>query len=58
MHLTGNAVLDKFRANAGFALEQQNIDQTIQMVQGLADMDDVNALMDVVTVPQPSPVKG
>lgn len=58
MHLTGDAVLDKFRGNAGYALDQQNIDQTIQMVQGLADMADVNALMDVVTVPQPSPVKG
>jgi 2-methylcitrate dehydratase PrpD len=58
LHLTGDAVLDKFRANAGFALERQEIDQTIQMVQNLAAMDDVNALMEVVTVPQPSPVKG
>jgi 2-methylcitrate dehydratase PrpD len=49
MHLTGDAVIDKFRANAGFVLDQEKIGKCIQVVQRLETLDDVNALMDVVT---------
>ena len=51
MHLTGDAVIDKFRANASFVLDQEKIGQGLQLVQGLEDLEDVNALMDAVTLP-------
>jgi 2-methylcitrate dehydratase PrpD len=51
MHLTGDAVVDKFRANASAVLDQEKIGQGMQLVQGLEDLEDVNALMDTVTVP-------
>ncbi|MEE9533396.1 MAG: MmgE/PrpD family protein, partial [Acidimicrobiia bacterium] len=49
-HLTGDAVVDKFRANASFVFGQEEIGEPIQMVQRLEDLDDVSELMDAVTV--------
>ena len=50
MHLTGDAVIDKFRANAGLVLDQERIGQPIQLVERLGDLDDVGILMDAVTM--------
>ena len=50
MHLTGDAVIDKFRANAGFVFGQEELGQPIQLVERLADLDDVSKLMDTVTM--------
>jgi 2-methylcitrate dehydratase PrpD len=49
LHLTGIAVIDKFRANASYVFAEEKISQPIQLVQGLDDLDDVNVLMDAVT---------
>ncbi len=49
-HLTGDAVVDKFRANASFVFGQEEIGEPIQLVQRLEDLDDVSELMDAVTV--------
>ena len=49
MHLTGDAVVDKFRVNAGYVFGREKIGKPVQLVQGLDDLDDVNELMDAVT---------
>lgn len=50
MHLTGDAVVDKFRANAAYVFDRARIERPIQIVQRLEDISDVNDLMDAVTV--------
>lgn len=50
MHLTGDAVIDKFRANASFVFDQDAIAEPVQLVQNLDDLDDVNKLVDSVTL--------
>ena len=52
MHLTGDAVVDKFRANASFVFDQEQIGQPIRLVERLEEMDDVNELMDTLTAGQ------
>ncbi len=49
MHLTGDAVLDKFRANAGGVLGRERIARPIELVQRMETMKDVAELMDAVT---------
>jgi 2-methylcitrate dehydratase PrpD len=49
MHLTGDAVVDKFRANAGFVFDRERVGRPIEMVQRLEAMADVAELMDTVT---------
>jgi 2-methylcitrate dehydratase PrpD len=49
-HLTGEAVLDKFRANAGCVLHDDKTAQVMQVVQRLERMEDANTLMDLVTM--------
>ncbi|MEE8443603.1 MAG: MmgE/PrpD family protein [Dehalococcoidia bacterium] len=49
MHLTGDAVVDKFRANAGYVFDQDRIGQPIQLVQELEKLGDACQLMDSVT---------
>jgi 2-methylcitrate dehydratase PrpD len=49
MHLTGDAVVDKFRANAGFVLDRAQVARPIQLVQRLETLADVTELMDAVT---------
>jgi 2-methylcitrate dehydratase PrpD len=49
LHLTGDAVIDKFRANASFVFDQEKIGRPIQLVQHLDELDDVTELMDAVT---------
>jgi 2-methylcitrate dehydratase PrpD len=49
-HLTGEAVIDKFRSNAGFVLDRDRMAQALHLVQHLEELDDVNVLMDVVTL--------
>ncbi|MDP7533866.1 MAG: MmgE/PrpD family protein [SAR202 cluster bacterium] len=48
-HLTGDEVLDKFRANAGNVFAQEKLGAPIQLVEDLADLDDISTLMDAVT---------
>ena len=52
MHLTGDAVLDKFRANAGVVFDRERVGRPIQLVQRLEAMADVTELMDTVTTGQ------
>ena len=49
MHLTGDAVLDKFRANVVEVLGKQRVERPIELVQRLDTMKDVAELMDAVT---------
>lgn len=49
MHLTGDAVIDKFRANASYVLAKQRIGRPIQLVQTLEKLGDASQLMDAVT---------
>ena len=49
LHLTGDAVIDKFRANAGFVFEQEQVGQPIRLVENLDDLENVSKLMDTVT---------
>ncbi len=49
MHLTGDAVVDKFRANAAFVFAGERVDRPIALVQRLEGMADVTELMDAVT---------
>ena len=49
MHLTGDAVVDKFRANAGVVFDSVRVGRPIQLVQRLEAMTDVTELMDAVT---------
>ena len=49
-HLTGDAVVDKFRANASFVFGHDEIGKPIQLVQRLDDLGDISELMDSVTV--------
>lgn len=49
-HLTGDAVLDKFRLNAEAVLGRERVAQTIDLVQRLDKLKDVAELMDAVTV--------
>ena len=49
MHLTGDAVLDKFRANVAEVLGSKRSARPIELVQGLEAMKDVAELMDAVT---------
>jgi 2-methylcitrate dehydratase PrpD len=52
MHLTGDAVVDKFRANAAYVFDRERIARPIQLVQRLEAVADVGELMDAVTVPR------
>jgi 2-methylcitrate dehydratase PrpD len=49
MHLTGDAVVDKFRRNAGFVLDREQVGRSIQLVERLDTLADVTELMDAVT---------
>ena len=49
MHLTGDAVVDKFRANAGFVLDREHVGRSIQLVERLETLADLTELMDAVT---------
>jgi 2-methylcitrate dehydratase PrpD len=49
-HLTGDAVLDKFRLNAEATLGKERVAQTISLVQRLEKLKDVAELMDAVTM--------
>jgi 2-methylcitrate dehydratase PrpD len=49
MHLTGDAVVDKFRANAGVVLEREQVGRCIQLVERLDTLGDVTPLMDAAT---------
>ena len=48
-HLTGDAVLDKFRANAKAVLGHERVALTIELVQRLEKLKDAAVLMDAVT---------
>ncbi len=48
-HLTGDAVVDKFRANAGFVFDREQLSRPIQLVERLDTLADVTELMDAVT---------
>jgi 2-methylcitrate dehydratase PrpD len=50
MHLTGDAVVEKFRANAACVFDRERIDRSIRLVQRMEGIGDVNELMDAVTV--------
>ncbi|MBI3329042.1 MAG: MmgE/PrpD family protein [Nitrospinae bacterium] len=52
MHLTGDAVIDKFRANASVVFEPERVTQVIRLVQRLEAVDDMTELMDAVTTHQ------
>jgi 2-methylcitrate dehydratase PrpD len=49
MHLTGDAVVDKFRANAGVVFDRERIGRTVQLAGRLETVADVTELMDTVT---------
>ncbi len=49
MHLTGEAVLDKFRANASGVLGRERTARPIELVQRLEALKDAAELMDAVT---------
>ncbi len=49
MHLTGSAVVDKFRANAGLVLDREQVGRSIQLVERLETLADATELMDAVT---------
>ncbi len=49
MHLTGEAVLDKFRANASVVLGRERTALPIELVRRLDTLKDVAVLMDAVT---------
>lgn len=49
LHLTGDAVVDKFRANAGLVFDPARVGRPIQLVQRLEALTDVTELMDAVT---------
>ena len=49
MHLTGDAVVDKFRANAGFVLDREQVSRSIGLVERLETVADATELMDAVT---------
>jgi 2-methylcitrate dehydratase PrpD len=48
-HLTGDAVVDKFRANAGVVFDPARVGRSIELVQRLDTMTDVTELLDAVT---------
>jgi hypothetical protein len=48
-HLTGEAVLEKFRLNAEATLGRERVASSIELVQRLESMKDVVTLMDAVT---------
>jgi len=50
LHLTGDAVIDKFRANASVVFEAERVTQAIRLVQRLEALDDMTELMDAVTM--------
>jgi hypothetical protein len=53
MHLTGDAVLDKFRMNTEKILGKDRCAAAIELVQGLEKVRDVAQLMDAVTTASP-----
>jgi 2-methylcitrate dehydratase PrpD len=53
MHLTGDAVLDKFRMNTEKILGKDRCAAAIELVQGLETVRDVAQLMDTVTTASP-----
>jgi hypothetical protein len=63
-HLTGDAVLDKFRLNAEAILGKERCGAAINLVQRLEDVTDVAKVLDVVTLadkestPGSAPVRG
>jgi 2-methylcitrate dehydratase PrpD len=50
MHLTGDAVVDKFQANASFVFGEDRLAEPVRLVQNLEELDDVSRLMDAVTI--------
>ena len=46
--LKGEAVVEKFRANAGLALDRDTVERVVTMVRNLEKMADINVLMDVI----------
>jgi len=50
MHLTGDAVVDKFRANLAYVFDRERIARPIELVQRLEAVAEVGELMDAVTV--------
>ncbi len=56
-HLTGDAVLDKFRANAEATLGRERVALTIELVQRLEKLRDVAELMDAVTTAETKQAK-
>lgn len=49
MHLTGDAVVEKFCANAGFVFGAERVGRAVELVRRLETMADVTELMDAVT---------
>lgn len=49
MHLTGDAVLDKFRANAGVVFDREQVGRAVELAQHLEAIADVTELMGAVT---------
>ena len=49
LHLTGDAVIDKFRVNAGFVFDQEKVSEPIRLVHSLDELGEVSTLMDTVT---------
>lgn len=49
VHLTGDAVIDKFRANAGLVFDPERVGRPIRLVERLEAMTDVTELMNTVT---------
>jgi len=50
--LTGDALVDKFRANGAYVFDREWIARPVQLVQRLETIADVGELMDAVTVPR------
>jgi 2-methylcitrate dehydratase PrpD len=50
LHLTGDAVVDKFRANAGLVMDRERVGRAIELVARLDTLADVAPLMAAVTV--------
>jgi hypothetical protein len=55
MHLTGNAVLEKFRLNAEHVLGKDRVATAIDLVQRLETLTDVAQVLDAVTTASREP---
>jgi hypothetical protein len=52
LNLTGDAVLDKFRANAESIIGKARAERTIELVKQLDQLQNVHELLDSVTLSQ------